>query len=67
MRTRRLTIAYNAALQAATAALAAPGHGAARESHHHRMIELFEPTIQDDSKIDATIRCVSEEPKSVGS
>jgi hypothetical protein len=32
-----------------------------------RMIELLEPTIQDDSKIDATIRCVSEEPKSVGS
>lgn len=35
----RLAIAYNAALQAATAALAAAGYRAARGDHHRRAIE----------------------------
>jgi len=35
----KLGIAYNAALQAATAALAATGHRAAREQHHYRTIQ----------------------------
>ena len=34
----RLNIAYNSALQSATAALAAKGFRAAREAHHYRII-----------------------------
>jgi hypothetical protein len=34
----RLNIAYNAALQAATAALAVCGYRATRDSHHYRII-----------------------------
>jgi hypothetical protein len=35
----RFAIAYNAALQAATAALAASGYRAGRDSHHYRVIQ----------------------------
>ena len=41
----KLNIAYNAALQAATAALAAAGYRAARESHHYRIIQSLAYTI----------------------
>jgi len=41
----RLNIAYNAALQTATAALAASGYRAARESHHYRVIQSLAYTI----------------------
>jgi len=41
----RLNIAYNAALQAATAALCASGYRAARESHHYRVVESLALTI----------------------
>lgn len=41
----RLGIAYNAALQAATAALAACGCRASRESHHYRVIQSLRFTI----------------------
>ena len=41
----RLSIAYNAALQAATAALAASGFRAAREQHHYRTIQSLAFTI----------------------
>ena len=41
----KLNIAYNAALQAATAALAAAGHRAAREQHHYRTIHSLALTI----------------------
>jgi len=41
----RLNIAYNAALQAATAALAAQGYRAGREAHHLRVIHSLEHTI----------------------
>lgn len=41
----KLNIAYNAALQAATAALCASGYRAARESHHFRVIESIALTI----------------------
>jgi len=34
----QLSLAYNAALQMATAALAAAGYRAAREAHHYRVI-----------------------------
>jgi hypothetical protein len=40
----RLAIAYNAALQAATAALASAGYRASRDSHHHRVIQSLEFT-----------------------
>ncbi len=41
----RLNIAYNAALQAATAALCASGYRAARDAHHYRVIESLALTI----------------------
>jgi hypothetical protein len=47
----RFAIAYNAALQAATAALAAAGYRAAREAHHYRVIESLELTIGAESKL----------------
>jgi hypothetical protein len=41
----KFNIAYNAALQAATAALAAAGFRAAREQHHYRTIQSIALTI----------------------
>lgn len=41
----KFNIAYNAALQAATAALAAAGFRAAREQHHYRTIQSLALTI----------------------
>lgn len=41
----RLNIAYNAALQAATAVLAACGYRAVREAHHYRVIQSLVYTI----------------------
>lgn len=45
----QLAIAYNAALQAATAALAAAGFRAAREAHHYRVIQSLIFTLKADS------------------
>lgn len=42
----RLNIAYNAALQSATAALAASGYRAIREAHHFRVIQSLVYTIE---------------------
>jgi hypothetical protein len=47
----QLAIAHNAALQCATAALAAFGYRAAREAHHHRTIQSLTYTIQTDSRL----------------
>jgi len=47
----RFAIAYNAALQAATAALAAVGYRASRDSHHYRVFQSLEYTIQADPKL----------------
>jgi len=44
----QLNIAYNAALQTATAALAAAGYRAAREAHHYRVIQSLAHTIEAD-------------------
>lgn len=44
----QLNIAYNAALQAATAALAAAGYRAMREAHHYRVIQSLAHTIKAD-------------------
>jgi len=41
----QLAIAYNAALQAATAALSAAGYRAKREGHHYRVIQSLAFTI----------------------
>ncbi len=43
-----LNIAYNAALQLATAALAAGGYRSAREAHHYRVIQSLGLTINLD-------------------
>ena len=51
----RLSIAYNAALQAATAALAAAGFRAGRESHHFRVIQSLRFTIGADSALVAQL------------
>ena len=50
----RFAIAYNAALQAATAALAAAGYRASRESHHHRVIQSLEFTLAPERKMSDT-------------
>jgi len=47
----RFAIAYNAALQAATAALAAAGYRAGRESHHHRVIQSLEFTLAPERQL----------------
>jgi hypothetical protein len=47
----RFNIAYNAALQAATAALAAAGYRAAREMHHYRVIKSLAFTISGDAEV----------------
>src|ERR1017187_3392311 len=47
----RFAIAYNAALQAATAALAAAGFRAAHDSHHYRIIQSLEFTINPGQKV----------------
>jgi hypothetical protein len=44
-------IAYNAALQAATAALAAAGYRASRESHHYRVFHSLEFTVKADPEL----------------
>ena len=46
----RFAIAYNAALQAATAALAAAGYRASRENHHYRVIQSLELNLEKDTK-----------------
>jgi len=45
----RFAIAYNAALQASTAALAAAGYRATRESHHYRVIQSLSLTLGKDA------------------
>lgn len=45
------TIAYNAALQCAIAALAAAGYRASHDSQHYRVFQSLEHTIGTDSKV----------------
>jgi hypothetical protein len=47
----RFNIAYNAALQCATAALAAAGYRAAKEAHHYRVIQSLRYTLRSDEKL----------------
>jgi len=51
----RLAIAYNSALQAATAALAAAGYRAARDGHHYRTIQSLAFTIGADGDLIAKL------------
>jgi hypothetical protein len=50
----RMNIAYNAALQAATAALAAAGYRASRDSHHYRVIQSLRETLGMEAAAVAT-------------
>ena len=45
----RMNIAYNAALQAATIALAAAGYRASRDQHHYRIIQSLRETLGTDA------------------
>jgi hypothetical protein len=47
----QLAIAYNAALQCATAALAASGYRVGREAHHYRTIQSLAWTIKADAAL----------------
>jgi hypothetical protein len=51
----QLNIAYNVALQAATAALAAAGYRAARDAHHYRVIQSLAHTIKADTRLIAQL------------
>jgi hypothetical protein len=51
----RMNIAYNAALQAATAALAAAGYRASRDQHHYRVIQSLRETIAADGSLVNTL------------
>jgi uncharacterized protein (UPF0332 family) len=51
----RLNIAYNAALQAASAALAASGYRAKRDAHHYRVIKSLGLTIGADEHMVRTL------------
>lgn len=51
----RLNIAYNAALQSATAALAAAGYRAGREAHHYRVIQSLALTVGADRALVAQL------------
>jgi hypothetical protein len=51
----RCAIAYNAALQAATAALAVAGYRASRDNHHYRVIQSLEFTISPGRKFIDTL------------
>jgi hypothetical protein len=46
-----MNIAYNAALQSATAALAAAGYRASRDQHHYRIIQSLRETIGADTAL----------------
>ena len=47
----QLSIAYNAALQVATAALAASGYRVSRQAYHYRVIQSLAHTIKAESNI----------------
>lgn len=47
----KFTIAYNAVIGCAAAALAAEGYRAAREQHHHRVLESLRLTLKIDSAL----------------
>lgn len=62
----RLNIAYNAALQAATAALAASGYRASRDQHHYRVIQSLAETIGADAGVLRTFDAFRKKRNSTG-
>jgi hypothetical protein len=62
----RMNIAYNAALQAATIALAAAGYRAARESHDFRVIQSLRETIGVEAGAVATFDAFRKKPNITG-
>ena len=62
----RMNIAYNAALQAATAALAAAGYRAARDAHHYRVIHSLRETIGTDASVVATFDAFRKKRNTTG-
>lgn len=51
----RMNIAYNAALQVATAALAVCGYRASRDSHHYRVIQSLVYTVAAKNELIAEL------------
>jgi len=47
----QLSIAYNAALQLAVAALGAAGYRASREAHHYRVLQSLAYTLKTESSL----------------
>src|SRR5438132_14419656 len=62
----RLNIAYNAALQAATAALAASGYRASRDQHHYRIIHSLRETIGAEADLVATFETFRKKRNIIG-
>ena len=62
----RMNIAYNAGLQAATAALAAAGYRASRDAHHFRVIQSLSETIGRRRVSRSDLRRVSKEAEHHG-
>lgn len=50
----RMSIAYNAVLQAATVALPVAGYRAARDAHHFRVVQSLRETVGSDARTVAT-------------
>lgn len=59
----KLNIAYNAALQSATAALAASGYRAQRQVHHHRVIQSLAETIGAEASFVAQLSAFRKKRK----
>jgi hypothetical protein len=62
----RMNIAYNAALQAATAALAAAGYRASRDAHHYRVIQSLRETIGAEAAMVATFDAFRKKRNAAG-
>ncbi len=62
----RLNIAYNAALQAATAALAASGYRASRDQHHYRIIHSLRETIGAEAELVTTFETFRKKRNIIG-
>ncbi|KAF0246974.1 MAG: hypothetical protein FD180_197 [Planctomycetota bacterium] len=61
-----MNIAYNAALQAASAALAASGYRATRDQHHFRIIQSLGETVGADPKDIAVFDAFRKKRNSAG-
>jgi hypothetical protein len=62
----RMNIAYNAALQAATVALATAGYRASRDQHHYRIIQSLRETLGTDASTVNTFYTVRKKRNAAG-